>query len=135
MDKEESSSPTVSTTGLFITLAVDAKEERDTATLDITNAFIQTEMKELDKDGNRFVMKIRGRLVDMLVHIAPEIYKDFVTYENGQKILYVQVLRAIYGMLQSALLFYKKIRNDLVSSGFEINPYDPCVANKMVKGT
>ena len=135
MDKEESSSPTVSTTGLFITLAVDAKEERDTATLDIPNAFIQTQMKELDKDGNRFVMKIRGRLVDMLVQIAPEIYKDFVTYENGQKILYVQVLRAIYGMLQSALLFYKKIRNDLTDSGFEINPYDPCVANKMVKGT
>ena len=92
-------------------------------------------MKELDKDGNRFVMKIRGRLVDMLVQIAPEIYKDYVTYENGQKILYVQVLRAIYGMLQSALLFYKKIRNDLINNGFEINPYDPCVANKMVKGT
>ena len=79
-------------------------------------------------------MKIRGALVDMLVQIAPEIYKDFVSYERGQKILYVQVLKAIYGMLQSALLFYKKIRNDLIEYGFEINPYDPCVANKMVNG-
>ena len=71
----------------------------------------------------------------MLVQIAPEIYKEYVTYERGNKILYVQVLKAIYGMLQSALLFYMKIKNDLVSSGFEINPYDPCVANKVVKGS
>ena len=120
---------------MFITLAVDAKEKRDTATLDIPNAFIQTEMNKEDKDGNRYVMKIRGALVDMLVQIAPEIYKDYITYERGHKILYVQVLKAIYGMLQSALLFYKKVKNDLVNSGFEINPYDPCVANKMVKGS
>ena len=135
MGREESSSPTVSTAGLFMTLAVDAKEKRHVATCDIPNAFIQTEMKKYDKDGQRYVMKIRGALVDMLVQISPEIYKDFVSYERGQKILYVQVLKAIYGMLQSALLFYKKIRNDLIKSGFTINPYDPCVANKTVKGT
>ena len=135
MGREESSSPTVSTAGLFMTLAVDAKEKRHVATCDIPNAFIQTEMKKYDKDGQRYVMKIRGALVDMLVQISPEIYKDFVSYERGQKILYVQVLKAIYGMLQSALLFYKKIRNDLIKSGFTINPYDPCVANKTVRGT
>ena len=88
MNREESSSPTVSTTGLFITLAVDAKENRNTATLDIPNAFIQTDMNKEDKDGNRYVMKIRGALVDMLVQIAPEVYKEFVTYERGKKILY-----------------------------------------------
>ena len=135
MGRDESSSPTVSTTGLFITLAVDAKENRHVATCDIPNAFIQTEMEKYDKDGQRYVMKIRGALVDMLVQISPEIYKNFVAYERGQKIIYVQVLKAIYGMLQSALLFYKKIKNDLIKNGFEVNPYDPCVANKMVKGS
>ena len=134
MGREESSSPTVSTTGLFISMAVDAKEKRHVATCDIPNAFIQTEMDQFDKDGQRFVMKIRGALVDMLIQIAPEIYKDHMTYEKGQKIIYVQVLKAIYGMLQSALLFYKKIRNDLIENGFEINPYDPCIANKTVNG-
>ena len=134
MHREETSSPTVSTAGLFMTLAVDAKEDRHVVTCDIPNAFIQTEMEKYDKDGQRHVMKIRGPLVDMLVQIAPETYKNFVSYKRGQKILYVQVLKAIYGMLQSALLFYKKIRNDLIENGFEINPYDPCVANKMVNG-
>jgi len=32
------------------------------------------------------------------------------------------------------MLFYKKLLNDLQHYGFELNPYDPCVANKMVKG-
>ena len=37
-------------------------------------------------------------------------------------------------MLRSALLFYKKLRKDLESQGFVVNPYDPCVANKIVNG-
>ena len=48
--------------------------------------------------------------------------------------LYLEVLKALYGMLQSSLLWYKKLRQDLESQGFVINPYDPCVANKMVRG-
>ena len=44
-------------------------------------------------------------------------------------------MKAIYGMLQSALLFCNKLRKDLEDSGFEVNPYDPCVANKEVRGT
>ncbi len=70
----------------------------------------------------------------MLVDLAPEIYANYVTFEGKSKILYVQVLKAIYGMLKSALLFYKKLKTDLESIGFEVNPYDPCVANCLVNG-
>jgi hypothetical protein len=42
--------------------------------------------------------------------------------------------KALYGMLQSSLLYYKKFRKDLKEIGFKVNPYDPCVANRMVKG-
>ena len=38
-------------------------------------------------------------------------------------------------MLRSALLFYRKLVKDLKEYGFEINPYDPCVAKKMVNGS
>jgi hypothetical protein len=43
-------------------------------------------------------------------------------------------LKALYGTLQSALLFYKKLKKDLEGIGFKINPYDPCVANRTVNG-
>ena len=102
-------------------------------TADIPNAFVQTEVKQGDNE-DRIMMKIRGPLVEMLVEIDPATYKSFVTQERNEPVLYVQVLKAIYGMLQSALLFYKKLRKDLESFGFVVNPYDPCVANKTVQG-
>ena len=80
-------------------------------------------------------MKITGVLVDLLIEINAAVYEDYVVYENGKKVLYVQVLRAIYGMLQSALLWYNKLRTDLEGQGFVFNPYDPCVANRMKKGS
>jgi hypothetical protein len=44
------------------------------------------------------------------------------------------MLKGIYGMLQSSLLYYKKFHKDIESIGFEVNPYDPCVANHIVNG-
>ena len=49
-------------------------------------------------------MKIRGALVDMLLEIAPEVYIDFVVYERGQNVLYVQMLKALYEMTKSILI-------------------------------
>ena len=54
-------------------------------------------------------MKIRGAMVDMLLEIDKS-YQDYVVVERGQRVLYVPILRAIYGMLMSGLLFYKKFR-------------------------
>jgi hypothetical protein len=47
-------------------------------------------------------------------------------------VLYVKLQKALYGCLRSALLFYLKFVGDIESQGFELNPYDPCVANKMI---
>ena len=79
-------------------------------------------------------MKITGVLVDLLVDIAPEIYGPHVVYEKGHKVLYVQVVRALCGMLVAALLWYKKFCADLESIGFTFNPYNPCVANRIIDG-
>ena len=69
-----------------------------------------------------------------MVDIAPKIYGPHVVYKKGHKVLYVQVVRALYGMLVAALLWYKKFRADLESIGFKFNPYDPCVANRIING-
>ena len=69
----------------------------------------------------------------MLVQIAPHIYAGHVVYENRKKVLYVEVLQALYGMLISAMLWYLKFRGDLEEIGFDFNPYDPCIANRIIK--
>jgi hypothetical protein len=84
---------------------------------------------------DRVVMKITGVLVDMLVNINPELYGPAVVLENRKQVLYVEVLKAIYGTLEAALLCYKTFRKDLKDNGFVFNPYDPCVANKKVQGS
>jgi len=131
--KEEATSPTVMTESILLTAVIDAREKRDVLTADIPNAFVQTKV-EKQKEGERIIMKIRGVLVDMLVELDPDLYGPFVTYERNEKILYVQMLMALYGMLISSLLYYKKFRKDIESIGFKVNPYDPCVANRYVNG-
>jgi len=46
-------------------------------------------------------------------------------------VLYVQ---AIYGMIESALLWYELYVTVLLKDGFELNEYDKCVANKVING-
>ena len=97
---------------------------------DIPNAFIQALIPDDRKDGNEhIIMKINGALVDALLKIAPEVYGPYVVYKNGKKVIYVQVLRALYGMLIAALLWYKKFRSDLEEVRFVFNLYNPYVTN------
>jgi hypothetical protein len=81
-------------------------------TTDMSNAFVQTSAR-LTKGGERIIMKIRGALVSILVELDSHTYKEHVSFENGSKILCVHVQKASYGMLQSALLFNKKMTGDL----------------------
>ena len=134
MTRQDSSSPTVKTHSLFLTAAIDAKEQQHVKTADAPNAFVQTALDEIDKDSARTIMKICGALVDILVNMDQAKYAPFVIYKGKQKVLYVHILRTLYGLLQASLLYYKKFRKDIESHGFVVNPYDPCVANKMVEG-
>ena len=117
---------------MLLSCIIDAEENRDVATVDIPNAFIQTRVED-EKD--QCVIRLCGVLVDMLEDIAPRVYTPFVTRnKNGVKSVLVQCLNAIYGAMIASLLFYKKFTKSLISIGFEVNPYDPCVANRIVNG-
>jgi hypothetical protein len=98
--------------------------------VDIPNAFVQTRV-ENEKDVA--FIKIRGILVDILVEIAPDVYKSCVLKDKkGSKKLLVQCQNTLYGTMVASLLYYRKfvkILTDIV-----INPYDPCVANEMIEG-
>lgn len=52
VDKEEAASPTASTEAILLTAVIDAAEGRDVATVNIPNAFIQTDVGN-DKDGDQ----------------------------------------------------------------------------------
>jgi hypothetical protein len=79
-------------------------------------------------------VKFEGEMAEMLVRLDPKLYRKYVKDENGKSVLYVELLKALYGTLKAALLFWKLLSSKLISWGFIINPYDWCVANKMING-
>ena len=128
-EDESVSSPTCAMESLIATLVIDAYEGRDVGVYDVPGAFLQS---DIPKD-KKLLMTIRGEFVDIMCDVNPE-YKEHVRVVNGKKVLYVQVLQAIYGCIESALLWYNFYATTLEKEGFKINPYDRCVANKMIKG-
>ncbi|EJK61698.1 hypothetical protein THAOC_17766, partial [Thalassiosira oceanica] len=129
--KEETTSPTVCLDSILLMSTISAKEGRVNAAVDLPGAYLSA-----SRDGEKTLhMTLRGRIAELMVAAAPEVYRDYVTVDRqGRKILYVELKKALYGLVKSALLFYRKLWGDLASQGFEINPYDPCVANKTING-
>jgi hypothetical protein len=134
ISKEDASSPTVATESVLLSCIIDAEEERDVTVIDIPNAFIQTRVE--DEKDIMAIIKICGVLVDILVEISPDAYKSYATTDKkGVRQLLVQCQNALYGTMVASLLYYRKwFTTSLMETGFEINSYDPCVANKMIEG-
>ena len=91
--KEQSTSPTISTEAVFLTAMVDAWENRKVAVLDVPGAFMQVDMDKLVH------VHFRGEMVDKLLEIDHDLYSSYVTEEQGEKVMYVELLKALYGTL------------------------------------
>jgi hypothetical protein len=78
-------------------------------------------------------MVLRGELAEMMVHIAPQIYRKHITVDkNGMPVLYLKLEKVLYGLMRASLFFDRKLRGELEDYGFVVNPYNPCVENKDV---
>ena len=127
--KEESTSPTISTEAMFLTAVVDAWESRKVAVLDVPGAFMQVDMDELVH------VQFEGEMVDKLLEIDQDLYASYVTEEKGKKLMYVELLKVLYGTLRTAWLFWEKLQVKLVNDwGFTPNRYNSCIVNKKVNG-
>ena len=79
---------------------IDVKEGRDAIMIDVLNAFIQTLLLgKYRMVGDQIIMKFKGRIVDFLIKMNSGKYNGYVVYENGKKVIYVKIIRAIYGMI------------------------------------
>ena len=123
--KQDATSPTFSNESKMIASTISAHGGQDNMTIDILVAFLHALCEQ------HIIMLLRSDLAEMMVLIQPELYRKHVRYDsNGKAILYVKMNKAMYGMLDCALAFYKKLRKDLEYYGFGVNPYYLCVANK-----
>ena len=115
-------SPTASLTAVFIVAAIAAKEKRHVVTLDVPGAYLNATMEE------EVLMSLEPLLASLLVALAPE----FKPYIDEKGMLIVRLQKALYGLHESAKLWYGTISKMLIEEGFNPNPIEPCVFNKLV---
>jgi hypothetical protein len=113
---------------VFVTSTIDARENREVVTINIPGAFLHATNKDYG------IMQMNGTLAYLMVQTDPKLYRKYLVDKKGKKVLYLRLQKALYGIMKSALLFYQKLVLELKSMGFVVNPYDPCIANKIVDG-
>ena len=126
--KAETGSPTIANDALYLSIMIDAYENRNVATADIAGAYLHALMKQF------ISMRFVGWAVDLLCEVNPE-YEKYVVYEGKVKVLYVRCNKAIYGCVVSGVLWYELFSETLEKHGFVTNPYDFCVANATIDGS
>ena len=125
--QEEATSPTIALEALFALLLIDAHERGPLNTFDVPGECIHASLP----DDKAVHIKSEGEFVDIMCKVNPD-YENFVRYEKGKDVLYVLILKAIYGMIYSALLLYDLFSTTLSDLGLKINPYEWCVSNKVI---
>ena len=98
------------------------------AVVDLPGAFLHAE------NDNNIVMFMKGRLEESMVMVTTQTYRKFMTMEDGQKVFMRKIKRHFMAFGKELYFFYQKFHKDLENMGFEVNLYDPSVANKMVNG-
>jgi len=127
--KEDASSPAIHLESLLLTMIVDAHEGRDVATADISGAYLLADMKDY------VLVRLEGESAEIMCKVDPTYLKYRTYNKKGKPVLYLQLVKALYGCLQSALRWYETFVCKLKEMGFTINPYDPCVANAEIEGS
>ena len=93
MAHKDTASPTVATESVFLTTVINALEGQDVAIIDVPRAFMQANMDEL------MHVRFTGTMVDLLLEVDPSMYKPYVIYEGKERVMYVELLKALYGTI------------------------------------
>ena len=122
---DKGSSPTVSTSSVFLIAAIAASRNSAVACIDFPGAFLNSVMPET---GDHTVfMRLNKFLTSVLVQIDP----TYSTYVQPNGTCVVRLKRALYGCVESAAMWYNKLSNDLTSLGYKKNRLDICVFNRI----
>ena len=71
--KEEAASPTVALESVFVTAAIDARENREVVTINIPGAFLHA------TNNNYVVMRMNGTLAELMATTDPKLYRKYLT--------------------------------------------------------
>jgi len=120
------SSPTANTRSVMTCLKLAAVQGRGLLKVDVGGAFLCASID----DEEEVFMQIDEGLSTMAQEWMPEL-AEFVRVDGK---LIVKVEKAMYGLIQSAKLWYKELSRFLEANGFKKCPSDECVMVKKEQG-
>jgi hypothetical protein len=127
--RSDTSSPTASTPAILIIAQIAAAEHRHVISLDIGSAYLNAKMPK-DNIDKLVLMAISPHIAEILIEVDPGYKK----YQRPNGSIIVELDQALYGCIESALLWYKELSTYLGTIGFTPNPYERCVLNKTESG-
>lgn len=96
--KEETASSTISNNALMLNMVVDAWENRHVATSDVDGAYLHADMDSFT------LLKLECEEVDIMCKVNAQ-YEIIVSLEKRKRVLYLHLLKALYGCVKSVLLW------------------------------
>jgi len=118
------SAPTTATSSVNTVASIAASRNMEVATVDVKQAYLNADM-----EGEVF-MWIPEPIASVLCEREP-LFRPFLhTNKHGQGRVLVQLLKAQYGCVESARLWYEHISKALIEQEFQINPFDKCIFQK-----
>ncbi len=62
---------------------------------------------QVDLDDETIHVRLTGKMVELLLEIDRELYEPYLVRERSEPVLYVQLLKALYGTIRAARLFWE----------------------------
>jgi hypothetical protein len=70
---------------VFVTSTIDARENREVATINFPGAFLHATNKDY------FVMQMSGTLAKLMAQTDPKLYRKYLVDKKGKKVLYLRL--------------------------------------------
>jgi len=120
------SSSTVLASSVKMALSIAAQHDHLVTVTDIPAAYVQAKQPNGEGSKTKY-MKLNTKIVKLMLKIKPELI-EYVNQQDGS--LYTILARALYGFIDSGLLWYLKLVDDLSEIDFKPLDYDICVFKK-----
>ena len=110
--------PTARSTTHAIVITIAAKEKRLLHVGDIPSAYLQA--KHVPADGSTTFIRADKETTAIIV----KVYPDLVNYVTKSGTMILEVAKALYGLVESAWLWYQELARVLMEMGYEVTEAD-----------
>ena len=127
--------PTARAASTIMIATIAEAQKLQMRVVDVKRAFLHSPLAP----DNPYHIEMRGEMAAALVQLAPETFGPF--YDKTKDLLICHLLKALYGLEEASLAWYKELSTTMKKLKFKVHPYDTAIfyrrlgSNLTVAGT